>query len=156
MSAPSKSRRQSELAKIHIGAKQLLGDDREAYRDMVEEVTGKRSAGDLDAAGRRRLLEHLESRGAKFGPARKSGLKRNPPKPPPDTEPQIRKVRAMLAEAKLPEAYAEAILQRQCSHPHRVPLQWANGEQLRGVIAALANRQKRIEKRAAAEAGQAS
>ena len=141
-------RRRSELAKIHLGAKQLLGDDEDAYRDMVEAVTGKRSAGELDADGRRRLLEHLESRGAKFEPARKSGLKRKPPASPPDTERQIAKIRAMLAEDSLPDAYAEAILRRQCSHPHRVPLQWARSEQLGKVIAALAYRKKRMAKRA--------
>lgn len=144
-----KDRRHSELGKIHMGAKQLFGDDEEAYRDMLESVAGVRSAAGLDAAGRRQVIEHLKACGAEFAPARKSGLKRNSPAPPPETELQIRKIRAMLAEAELPDAYAEAILKRQCSHPHRVPLQWANSEQLRGVIAALANRKKRIDERAA-------
>ena len=149
----AKDLRRAQLAMIHIAAKQLFGDDKEAYRDVVEQVTGKRSSGELDADGRRSLIEHLESRGAMSAPARKSGLKRNPPAPPPGTELQIRKIRAMLAEAELPDAYAEAILKRQCSHPHRVPLQWASSDQLRGVIAALANRKKRIDKRAAGRAG---
>ena len=146
-------RRRSELAKIHIGAKQLFGDDREAYEDMLEEVTGARSSAGLDQAGRGAVIEHLKACGAKFRPARKSGLKRNPPEPPPETKRQIRKIRAMLADDGLPDSYAEAILQRMCSHPHRVPLQWANGKQLGNVIAALNYRKKRIEKRAAAEVG---
>lgn len=145
----AKDFRRSELAKIHIAAKQLFGDDEEAYRDMLESVAGVRSAARLDEAGRRKVIEHVKACGAEFAPARKSGLKRNPPAPPPETELQIRKVRAMLAEDGLPDAYAEAILKRQCSHPHRVPLQWANSEQLRGVIAALAKRKERIEKRSA-------
>lgn len=145
----AKDFRRSELAKIHIAAKQLFGDDEEAYRDMLESVAGVRSAARLDEAGRRKVIEHVKACGAEFAPARKSGLKRNPPAPPPETELQIRKIRAMLAEDGLPDAYAEAILKRQCSHPHRVPLQWANSEQLRGVIAALAKRKERIEKRSA-------
>lgn len=150
-----KDRRHSELAKIHIGAKQLF-DDGGDYRDMLFSVAGVRSAKRLDEAGRRAVIEHLKACGAKFGPARKSGLKRNPPAPPPETERQIAKIRAMLAEDGLPDAYAEAILKRQCSHPHRVPLQWADGEQLRNVIAALAYRKKRMAKRAGEEAGRAS
>ncbi|MDE0125354.1 MAG: regulatory protein GemA [Bryobacterales bacterium] len=149
----SAKRRRSELAKIHIGAKQLFGDDREAYEDMLEEVTGKRSSAGLDQAGRRAVIEHLKSCGAKYRPARKSGLKRNPPEPPPETARQIRKIRAMLADDGLPDSYAEAILQRMCSHSHRVPLQWATGKQLGNVIAALNYRKKRIRKRAAAKGG---
>ena len=149
-------RRRSDLAKIHLGAKQLLGDDEEAYRDMVEAVTGKRSAGELDEAGRRAVIEHLEACGAKFEPARKSGLKRKPPASPPDTERQIAKIRAMLAEDGLPDAYAEAILKRQCSHPHGVPLQWVSSKQLGNVIAALAYRKKRMAKRAGEQGGRAS
>ena len=34
-------------------------------------------------------------------------------------------------------AEAEAILQRMCSHPHRVPLKWASSKHMRNVIAAL-------------------
>ena len=142
----AKDRRRSELAKIHIGAKQLFDDDG-YYRDMLFSVASVRSAKQLDEAGRRAVIGHLKDCGAKFGPARKSGLKRNPPAPPPATERQVRKIRAMLAEDGLPDAYAERILRRQCSHPHRVPLQWANSEQLRGVIAALASRAKRQEKK---------
>ncbi len=144
-------RRRSELAKIHIGKKQLFDAD-EDYRDMLESVAGVRSAADLDEAGRRKVLEHLKACGAEFRPARKSGLKRNPPAPPPETALQIRKIRAMLAEDGLPDSYAEAILQRMCSHLHRVPLQWASSEQLGKVIAALSYRKKRIERRAAAGA----
>ena len=149
MSAMPKDRRQSELAKIHIGKKQLFDDDGD-YRDMLQSVAGVRSAAKLNEAGRRAVIEHLKACGAKFGPARKSGLKRNPPKPPPGTELQIRKIRAMLAEDSLPDSYAEAILQRMCSHSHRVPLQWASSEQLGKVIAALSYRKRRIERRAAA------
>ncbi len=147
-------RRRSELAKIHIGAKQLFDDDGD-YRDMLESVAGVRSAKQLDEAGRLAVIEHLKACGAKFEPARKSGLKRNPPPPPPDTERQIAKIRAMLAEDGLPDAYAEAILKRQCSHPHRVPLQWADSEQLRKVIAALAYRKRRMARRDGQEGGRA-
>ena len=149
MSAPSKSRRQSELAKIHIGAKQLLGDDREAYRDMVEEVTGKRSAGELDAAGRRRLLEHLKGCGAKFGPPARE---RPRPRPSPDTELLLRKIDALCINdptGRKPRSYAEGILRRMVSGTHRTPLEWAEPQQLLGVIAALENKRRRDGARSA-------
>ena len=151
MSGMTKDRRQSELAKIHIGKKQLF-DDGGDYRDMLQSVAGVRSAADLDEGGRRAVLEHLKACGAEFRPARKSGLKRNRPTPPPETERQIRKIRAMLAEDGLPDAYAEAILKQMCSHPHRVPLEWASSEQLGKVIAALSYRKKRMQQRAGRKA----
>ena len=151
MTEAAARRRRSELGKIHIGKKQLFDDDSD-YRDMLQAVAGVRSSADLDEAGRRTVIEHLNACGAEFRPARKSGLKRRPPAPPPDTERQIRKIRAMLAEDGLPDAYAEAILRRMCSHSHRVPLQWASSKQLGNVIAALSYRKKRTEKRAANEA----
>lgn len=74
-------RRNSELAKIHIGKKQLFDDDGD-YRAMLKSVVGVRSAADLDQAG----------------------LKRNPSKRPEETALKIRKIRAMLAEEGLPDA----------------------------------------------------
>ena len=97
MSEAAGRRRKSELAKIHIGKKQLFDGDGE-YRAMLRSLAGVRSAADLDEAGRRAVLEHLKTCGAEFRPVRKSGLKLNPPKPPPGTESQVRKIRAMLAE----------------------------------------------------------
>ena len=135
-------------AKIHIGKNQLFDDD-DDYRSMVQSVAGVRSAADLDEDGRKAVLEHLKACGAEFRPARRSGLRRKPPAPPPETE---RQIRAMLAEDGLPDSYAETILQRMCSHPHRLPLQWASSKQLGDVIASLSYRKKRIEKRVAKEA----
>jgi len=142
----SAKRRRSELAKIHIAEKQLFRS-KDEYRDMLESVAGVRSAADLDAAGRGKVLDHLADCGAVFKPARKSGHKRKPPKGPVETQRQIRKIRAMLADDGLPDSYAEAILKRMTKHPHRVPLTWANGEQLRNVIAALEYRRARLEER---------
>ena len=143
--------RRAQLAKIHIGAKQLF-KSKSDYRDMLGSVTGVRSAADLDAAGRRKVIEHLAAAGAQFAPARRSGHKRVQPKASPETEPQISKIRALLAQDGLPDSYAEAILKRMCSHPHHVPLTWAKPAQLRDVIAALEYRRQRILKRAGNQA----
>lgn len=58
--------RNTELAKIHIAAQQLgltrAGDD-STYRDMLWSIARVRSAKDLDAAGRRAVLDHLRACG---------------------------------------------------------------------------------------------
>ena len=137
--ARSDPARYRDLKKIHIGKKQLCGQDTAAYRDMLEAVAGQRSAADLDAAGRRKVLDHLRACGVEFHPAGQQ------PRPPADPEraPLISKIRALLADSARPEAYAEAILRRQTGHGHRTPLEWGNPSQLHDVVAALMYDQKR-------------
>ena len=98
-------------------------------------VPGVRSSVGLDQAGRRTVSEHLKSCGAEFRPARKSGLRRNPPEPPPETARQIGKIRAMLAEDGLPTPRAPSVGQQQAAgqrnHGTEVP-QEADGEVVRG------------------------
>ncbi|MFQ5776338.1 MAG: phage protein GemA/Gp16 family protein, partial [Kiloniellaceae bacterium] len=55
-------RRRRELGLIHAGAK-ALGLDEPAYRAMLEHLTGKTSARDLDAAERAAVIEHLRANG---------------------------------------------------------------------------------------------
>jgi phage gp16-like protein len=54
----SLAQRNADLAKIHIGWKRL-GMSEDEYRDLLQAMFGKRSAADLDAAGRKLLLERL-------------------------------------------------------------------------------------------------
>ena len=144
MSAAAKSRRHSELAKIHIAAKQLFDDDA-AYRDMLESVCGVRSAADLDQAGRTKLLGHLRHCGARFGPPARE---RPRIRPSPDTEHLIRKIDALCINhptGRKPRSYAEGILRRMTSGTHRTPLEWATPKQLTDVIAALEAYRRRHE-----------
>ncbi len=53
------ARRSSSLAAIHI-AKKALGWDDDTYRDVMAQVCGARSAGDLDEPGRQKFLAHLQ------------------------------------------------------------------------------------------------
>lgn len=64
------SLRQNDLAKIHM-AKTDLGLDDDTYRDMLFTVARVRSAADLDFSGRRRVLDHLKSRGWRPGRGKK-------------------------------------------------------------------------------------
>lgn len=56
--------RNAELAQIHIAKKQLgMSDD--TYREMLKNITGKESSGDMDITDRYRVLEHLKKIGFK-------------------------------------------------------------------------------------------
>jgi phage gp16-like protein len=54
--------RNRELAAIHVGKKKLALEDDE-YRELLFQETGKRSARDLDFAGRQRVLDRFRALG---------------------------------------------------------------------------------------------
>lgn len=64
--------RQRELAMIHIAKKQLGMED-DAYRAVLWAIARVTSAGDLDSAGRKQLLEHMKKCGFKARPPKKAG-----------------------------------------------------------------------------------
>ena len=149
--AEDPARRKAELAKIHIGKKQLLADE-EAYRDMLEAVAGVRSAGDLDAEGRRKVLDHLRSCGATFRPARP---KRPRARPEAEIEPLLRKIDALCINhpgGRKPRAWAEGILQQMTRNADRAPLEWATPGRLYEVIQAIEVDVRRHRRRSAREA----
>ncbi len=53
-------RRRAQLAKIHILAAQRYPGDDKAYRNMLWDEAGVKSAADLDDHGRRAVLDYLE------------------------------------------------------------------------------------------------
>lgn len=59
---PVARRRKAELALIH-GGRKALGLDEDAYRDWLQQLTGKRSAADLDERGRQTVIEAMRKRG---------------------------------------------------------------------------------------------
>lgn len=123
--------RRRELARIHIRAKEigLTGD---AYRDMLHAVARVRSASDLDAAGRKRVLDHLGAGAARRGTVRASK----------DRAPLIGMVRRLLGPDRGDE-YALGILQHMYRDAAPARLEWASPEQLRKVVAALKYDEKR-------------
>lgn len=139
MGAPD--RRRAELARIHCAKKELALDE-DTYRSMLEQLTGQRSAGDLDERQRARVLDHLA--GLQQRPAR-------PARPHAGTRPsnmkqapELRRIEAFLAEAQRPWSYADGI----AKHMFGVDrVQWCSGEQLRAVIAALYRDAKRHGRR---------
>ena len=99
----TRDRRTGQLAAIHV-LKSKLGLEDGDYRDIVDGLTGERSAGKLDARGRQRVLDHLRwmERGGQAATS-------TPPAPPAepargwmefhdDDEPRVRKIKALWVE----------------------------------------------------------
>ena len=108
----SKDLRARELAAIHIRRKER-GLDEDAYRSLLREVAGVSSARDLDAAGRRAVLDRLGN----------------------TQRPLERKVFALLGGRG--ERYALGILRQMESGRAPARLRWASNDQLRRVVQAL-------------------
>lgn len=128
--------RNRELAAIHVGKKRLGLDDT-TYRDMLWTVARVRSAADLDAHGRRAVLEHMRARGY-------HASTRPRVRPVESREPMIAKVRAMLAEASRPDSYADAMAKRMFGVEQFI---WLRDGDLHKLVAALVYDQKRRRKR---------
>lgn len=132
MSKPAE-RRRKQLAAIHA-ARRDLGLDEDSYRHMLSEVAGVRSAADLDADGRRKVLDHLRRVGWSTKPRRR--VAEHPGTPHNlDREQMLQKIEAQLASMGLPWSYADAIAKQQTGIQRVAWLR--NREHLTGVIGAL-------------------
>ncbi len=131
LSDPARCR---ELATIHVAKKQLAMDD-DAYRDMLWSLTRVRSAGDLDHAGRQRVLEHLKACGFRH-------------QRPVAADPQSRKIRALWLDLKALGALrdpSEKALVSYVKHMTGVgALQWLSRDQASHVIECLKQWAKRV------------
>lgn len=97
--------RARKLAAIHIAAGQLGLDD-DTYRALLERVTGKRSAADLDANEAERVLDELRRQGA--ANPRSAGKPQNEKQ----LSGELAKIEAQLSDMRLPWSYADAIGRR--------------------------------------------
>lgn len=123
--------RRALLAKVHIARKELaLGED--SYRDLLERVTGKRSAGELD--NRQLVLVVDELKGKGFSPAPRT-------RPKAASSPAAGKARALwislhqLGVVRNPSEQAlESFGKRQLKVERLV---WADDDQMYRLIEAL-------------------
>lgn len=122
--------KQAEIAKIHI-AKKDLGLDDETYRSLLWTAARVHSSKDLDHAGRAAVLDHFKARGWKPRSVKPnvSNIKK----------PLVAKIAALLADMKLSWNYADGIAKQMFK---RDKVQWCEPQELRGIIAALVNKQK--------------
>jgi len=122
--------RKTELAMIHVAKKALALED-DVYRSIVAKVTGKASAAELDAAGRKALIDHFKKLGFKVI-AKRAGRPR--PAVAADRQVYIRKIEAQLAEGKRPWGYADVMAKRICGIDR---IDWCEPSDLLKIIAAL-------------------
>lgn len=141
------SRRNTQLAKIHI-ARQQLGMDDESYRAMLQRVAGVRSAAALNPSQAAAVLAELQRMGFAPKPTPKSQGK--PHNMDARAMPiMMKKVEALLADMALPWAYADGIAKQMFGIERCA---WIRKEsQLKALIAALYNRQKKTQKGAGGE-----
>lgn len=134
--------RRRDLAKIHIAKKQLGMDDA-TYREMLFNITGFRSAADLDSKQRRTVIKHLKAGGYRSRPksAKASGMGRTTA---PDRAPLLSKIGAIIADLGLPWAYADGMAKRMFGVDR---VRWLIPDQLHKVTAALVYHQKRTYKK---------
>lgn len=127
------TRRNAQLAAIHVAKKQLGLDD-DTYRAMLWAVARVESAADLDGYGRAQVLDHLKARGFRSSSRGRGGHTRLPA----ERRGLRGKIDALLGER--PAAYGDALAKRICKVER---LDWCNPEQLRKIVAALSYDAKR-------------
>ncbi|MEW5905122.1 MAG: regulatory protein GemA [Pseudomonadota bacterium] len=102
--------RRRDLAAIHA-AKRDLGMDDETYRDVLWTVVRVRSAGELDQAGRNKLLDHFRSRG--WEPKKKHNEWAFIDNAAADRKPLLKKICMVCKSMNVGKAYAEGTAKRQ-------------------------------------------
>ncbi|MGR3760913.1 gp16 family protein [Roseobacteraceae bacterium NS-SX3] len=128
------------LAQIHIGRKELGLDD-ETYRDVLDRVTGQRSAGGLSETARKAVIAELKRLG--FKPGRTTGARRRPA----SGKRYVRKVFAVWGELKRDGIWRDSSLQSLRKFVKRLTgcddPEWLSFEQASKVIEALMQMQER-------------
>lgn len=124
------------LAKIHIAKKELAMDDA-TYRAMLQNVAGVSSSKALSDDGITRVLTHLQRCGWK---PKNTGTIGKKPSMGHGRQALVGKVEALLAEAKRPWSYADAMTKRMFGVEKT---DWLDAEQLAKLVAALTYDAKR-------------
>lgn len=131
--------RRAALAAIHAGSKSLRME-RDAYEDMMERLTGQRSAKHVPTVKLQAVLDELRAKGARLGaepgtrPKRRTYAKRNAFKPAADREALWRKVQALCTALGHDERYADGIARKRFGVDAS---QFCDAEQLQVLVGAL-------------------
>ena len=133
--------RQSLLAKVHIGKKDLALDD-DTYRAVLERVTGKESAKDCTLPELVRVVAEYRRKG--WNPSQAAGQSKGKAKPAKGKAALMSKITALLTEAGRKEEYAEAMALRMYK---RDKLNFCEPKELQGIITALSKDAKRHGRR---------
>ena len=125
--------RNRQLARIHKAKKQLGLDDA-TYRSLLQRVTGKSSSADMTTEERNAVIAEFARLG--FKEDEQSGRKRAFAGRPRNVKdvPMLRKVEALLADAKRPWSYAHGLAKRMFS---RDRVEFLRADELHKLVAAL-------------------
>lgn len=123
--------RRRQLAAIHCAARDL-GMERDDYEAALWAIGRVKSAADLDAHGRQRVLAHFQSKGWTPKGERSFGRPHN--RDHAERGPYIKKIEALLADAGRPWAYADALARRLCKVER---ISWCTPQQLGKIVVAL-------------------
>lgn len=125
--------RKRQITRIHV-AKAQLGLDDATYRALLLRVGGHESSAQMTNAQRAAVIAELIRLG--FKEERRAAAKRRWPGEPKDcdSKPMLRKVRALLADAKRPWSYAHAMAKHMFGSAR---VEWLPDDQLHKLIAAL-------------------
>jgi len=150
---PTPDLRKREIAMIKIGVKQLGMDDA-TYREMLMHLTQKRSAADLDDAGRNKVLGWIKAKGWK--PVR------SVTNPRPDNEwafvdkaatdrrPLLRKIIMLARQLGYDKASVETLAIRMWGGVQK--LEFCDANMLRAIVAELNQQVGRIDARSSGAA----
>lgn len=137
--------RKRQLGRIHQ-AKKSLGLDDVTYRSLLERVTGVTSSANMTHAQRNAVIAEFARLGFKADDAKsRANAAKGRPKNLADV-PMLRKIEALLADAKRPWAYAHSMAERMFDVKR---VEWLNAHQLHQLVSALqidANRRSRNSK----------
>ena len=133
--------RNRDIATIKM-AQAHFGWDDAFYRNVLVQVTGRASCKDCTATELAKMVQHVTNAGFVRKPSA-SGKHR--PTPPPAHLPQVKKIRALLiALGSKPNEYADQILRSLRGNTDAATrYEWASSDELRNIITALAQQQKR-------------
>ena len=137
MAAKPKTKAQIERGKlitlIHVAKNELALDD-STYRAVIKNSTGKESSKDCTTPQLRKVLDALKTKGFAVTP------KETKPDVVDVNQPMIDKIGALLADGGYPWAYAKGMAKKMYN---KEDLRFCNGDELRGIVAALAYNKKR-------------
>lgn len=128
-----------DLKIIHAARRQMAWDET-TYRAILERVTGKTTAADLNAKERKAVLDDFARLGWK---AKTRKGHRKPGTVGEDRQKLVNKIEAYLADAQRPWAYADAMAKRICKVDS---VRFCDQDQLRKLVAALEYDRKRRER----------
>ena len=139
MSKPTKPKTKAQIERgklitlIHVAKNELALDD-STYREVLQNTVGKTSSKDCTMPELRKILDTLKSKGFTV----------TPKEPQPDVvnhnQPMLDKIGALLADGGYPWAYAKGMAKKMYN---KEDLRFCNGDELRGIVAALAYNKKR-------------